>query len=93
MQKKHSNVFNEECDPAVSHFAIGITDRKSVFDVTAGCSESLSLYLITFFLVSFCSLADFFIEPFPQMCFKGNWLQHRLQADENEWRSLLAVDI
>ena len=30
---------------------------------------------------------------FPQMCFKGKWLQNRLRADKNESRSLLAVDI
>ena len=35
----------------------------------------------------------FFIESFPQMCFEGNWLQNRLQADKSEARSLLAVDI
>ena len=27
------------------------------------------------------------------MCFEGKWLQNRLRADENESRSLLAVDI
>ena len=35
----------------------------------------------------------FFIESFPQMCFVGKWMQSRLRADENESRSLLAVDI
>ena len=27
------------------------------------------------------------------MCFEGKWLQNRLQADKNESKSLLAVDI
>ena len=36
----------------------------------------------------------FFIESFLQIvCFEGKQLQNRLRADENELRSVLAVDI
>ena len=41
----------------------------------------------------FACNTGFFIESFPQMCFEGKWLQNRLRADNNELRSLLAVDI
>ena len=34
-----------------------------------------------------------FIESFFQMCFEGKWLQNRLRAEQNESRSLSAVDI
>ena len=36
---------------------------------------------------------ELFIESFPQRCIEGKWLQNRLQADKNELRSILAVDI
>ena len=34
-----------------------------------------------------------FIKSFPRMCFEGKWLQNGLQADKNDLRSILAVDI
>ena len=45
------------------------------------------------FLLQNCLLNRLFIEPVPQMCFEGKWLQNRLRADKNESRSLLAVEI
>ena len=59
-------------------------------------------YLLQFFFIAkmlFCLIQSFlyifffFIESFLQTCFEGKWLQIRLRADEDELRSLSAVDI
>lgn len=44
-------------------------------------------------MMSHLIFLGFFIESSPQVWFEGKWLQHRLQADKNESRSLMAVDI